>query len=70
LNSKKKVRFRRQNKTFPKANFLSATQQQNSEMKRKNYAKVNLTYYKKKVVKTTQMTNNKNKGTHQRTTGK
>ena len=39
MNSAKNVRSRRQHDTLPRAKFISANQQQNSEMKSKNIIK-------------------------------
>ena len=48
MNSAKKVRSRRQHDTLPRAKFLSANQQQKSEMKRKRVIKKNQGNYSKK----------------------
>ena len=48
MNSAKKVRSRRQHDTLPTAKFISANQQQNSEMKSKSIIKKIQGNYNKK----------------------
>ena len=48
MNSAKNVRSRRQHDTLPRAKFISANQQQNSEMKSKSIINKNQGNYNKK----------------------
>ena len=65
MNSAKKVRSRRQHDTLPRAKFLSANQQQKSEMKRKRIIKKHQGNYSKKPE-----TNNKSRKKQQNKKGR
>ena len=70
MNLVKKVRFRRQHDTSPKAKFLSVNQQQKNEIERKHITKIHQEKYNKKEVKRPPKTNDQSRKSQQSAKGR